>query len=198
MSLSYSLRSLHARQDLIRSCVELLKSTWPNCLAERLYQLAPDEGSAGLPHSLVLIEHQGNVADVVIGHLRLAPITYPLFPKGVYFEAGCITRPKQGFGLGKKMLHLAENYAVSTLGCKQALLTCHSSLASYFQSLSYTQHKEPSLKVVGQSILRPLDDICQWYGIEASTVDDKKECAYYDGSVFPHILMKKALRVEQL
>ena len=82
-----SLCPLHSRPDLIGSCAELLKITWPCSKPERLHQLTAEEQS-GLPCSLVLIEHNGkDDKDAVIGHARLVTVTYPRSPKCAYLEA---------------------------------------------------------------------------------------------------------------
>ncbi|XP_033636830.1 N-alpha-acetyltransferase 80-like [Asterias rubens] len=113
------LSCLHSRPDLIASCSSLLRSVWPCTKTERL-QLLETENCTGFPCSLVLIDQKENQPDSVIGHIRVLQCPEP--PESVYFEALCIDQSRVGTGLGVQVMKHAEEYAVSSLGLKQAFL----------------------------------------------------------------------------
>ena len=179
MEPSYSLCCLHTRLDLLNSCAELLKSIWPLTHTERLQQLE-NEKCSGMPCSLILIEHQENAvqADSVIGHLRVVPVTNPDPPKCVYFEAVCIEKSKQGLGFGKKLMALAEQYAVHTLGCDQAFLCIYIRLASFYASISYQRYPTGgTVHMTGANLLGQVASPVSWPG---NTIPPGWEHAYAD------------------
>ncbi|XP_022111698.1 N-acetyltransferase 6-like [Acanthaster planci] len=160
---AFSICSLHDRPELIDSCAQLLKITWPCSKPDRLHQLTAEEQS-GPPCSLVLIEHGEDTPDTVIGHVRLVTVTHPKTPRGAYLEAVCISPSKHGLGLGRKMLLLAEEYAHETLGCEQMFLICAQSLVGFYERLSYQVYPVLTLETEGANLLSHVDQAATWYG----------------------------------
>ncbi|XP_071801238.1 N-alpha-acetyltransferase 80-like [Asterias amurensis] len=169
---------LHSRPDLIASCSSLLLSVWPYTKTERL-QLLENENCTGFPCSLVLIDQKENQPDFVIGHIRLAPCIEP--PESVYLEAFCIDPSRTGRGLGSKLLKHAEEYAVSVLGLKQAIVWCETSLMGYYsKQSSYQKHLEVDIQTVGGNILGEWPEATTWPGNVPPT---GWECEFEEGRV---------------
>ena len=162
-SMSYSLRPLRSCPVLIDSCAKLLKSIWPHTKTERLQHLE-NEKCSGLPYSLVLIEHQENVADLVIGHVRVVQVVYPDPHTSVYLEAGCIDTTRQGLGLAKKLMQMAEQHVVDNLGCRQIFVMCFDHTKSKLEHISYQEYPVATLKTIGGNILGQFDPFCSWHG----------------------------------
>ncbi|XP_038049063.1 N-alpha-acetyltransferase 80-like [Patiria miniata] len=162
-NLNVSLCPLHTRQDLIESCAELIKITWPCSKPERLHRMAAEETS-GLPCCLVLIEHREDAPDVVVGHVRLVTVTSPETPRSAYLEAICIHPSKRGLGLGYKMMKLAERYAYDNLGCKQMFLLCLATTLGFYERLSYQLYPVLKLETEGINLLSHSPKFATWYG----------------------------------
>ncbi|XP_071800154.1 N-alpha-acetyltransferase 80-like [Asterias amurensis] len=155
------LSCLHSRPDLIASCSSLLRSVWPCTKTERL-QLLETENCTGFPCSLVLIDQKENKPGSVIGHIRVLQCPEP--PESVYFEALCIDQSRVGTGLGVKVMKHAEEYAVSTLGLKQAFLWTDISMKGFYSKLSYQEFTKFGITTVGGNLLGQFSVASNWQG----------------------------------
>ncbi|XP_038048687.1 N-alpha-acetyltransferase 80-like [Patiria miniata] len=199
-NLNVSLCPLSTRQDLIESCAELIKITWPCSKPERLHRMAAEETS-GLPCCLVLIEHREDAPDAVIGHTRFVKVMSPETPPSAYVEAFCIHPSKRGLGLGSRMLDLAERHTFKNFGCKQSFLICHESLMDFYKRISYQLYPVLKLETVGANLLSHFDGAATWYGNKPRK---GWEFVYSDGPhaskedmemrIFGHLTMRKYLK----
>ncbi|XP_071800153.1 uncharacterized protein [Asterias amurensis] len=152
--MSLSIRCLHTRPDLIVSCSKLLKSVWPCSRVERLQHLE-NENCTGFPCSLVLIDHRENRPDSVIGHLRIVPVKFPIQPKSVYLEAGCVDKSRQMEGLYKQMLSFADKFASETLECQQIFGWIFKDFNPFVKSIGYVECPDFTVRAVGANALEP-------------------------------------------
>ncbi|XP_072019189.1 N-alpha-acetyltransferase 80-like [Amphiura filiformis] len=102
---------LHARLDLVPSCVSLLQEEWPRGNYDRLEEceLCCPNG----PCSLVLLSNQDGDRDQIISHLRIVPVQES--EEMLYIERVVTWKSFRGKGFGRKMMEMLENYC-SKLG----------------------------------------------------------------------------------
>lgn len=161
--MSYSFSCLYTRPDLIDSCAKLLKSVWPCTQTDRLPRLVKEEGT-GLPCSFVLIKHQENLEDCVVGHVR---VVLCRDPESVYLEALCVDKSHRGLGLQKQLILSSEEYS-ATLDFKVLFFSVDISRAQYYKDhLSYQiLPRDFILTSVGGNVLGHYDGASTWPGNE--------------------------------